>query len=76
MHTINSACCGMAGSFGLEASHLAISMRMAEHSLLPAVREAGPQDWILADGSSCRAQIKIGCARESHHVASMLAAHL
>jgi Fe-S oxidoreductase len=66
----------MAGSFGLEASHLKVSMRMAEASLLPAVRAAGPQDWIVADGASCRSQIHIGAARQAHHVASVLAAHL
>ncbi len=76
VHAIESACCGMAGSFGLEASHLSVSTRMAEASLLPAVREAGPQDWIVADGASCRAQIHIGSTRTAHHVASVLAAHL
>jgi Fe-S oxidoreductase len=76
VHSIDSACCGMAGSFGLEASHLRVSMRMAEATLLPTIRQAGAQDWIVTDGSSCRAQISIGSARQAHHVASVLAAHL
>ena len=38
--TIKSGCCGMAGSFGYEAEHYEISMKMAELDLLPAVREA------------------------------------
>ena len=72
---IESSCCGMAGSFGYEAEHHAVSMQMAEASLLPAVRAAGDA-WIVADGASCRHQIADGAGRESLHVARVLAAHL
>jgi FAD/FMN-containing dehydrogenase/Fe-S oxidoreductase len=72
---IESSCCGMAGSFGYEAEHHAVSMQMAELSLLPAVRAAGDA-WIVADGASCRHQIADGTGRESLHVARVLAAHL
>jgi FAD/FMN-containing dehydrogenase/Fe-S oxidoreductase len=72
---IESACCGMAGSFGYEAEHHDISMRMAELSLLPAVR-AAPAATIVADGTSCRHQIADGAGREALHVARVLAAHL
>ena len=37
---IEGSCCGMAGSFGYEAEHYEVSMKMAEASLLPAVRAA------------------------------------
>ena len=37
---VESSCCGMAGSFGYDASHYDVSMRMAELALLPAVRAA------------------------------------
>ncbi|PMS37516.1 FAD/FMN-containing dehydrogenase [Trinickia symbiotica] len=70
--TIESSCCGMAGSFGYEAEHYQTSMAMAELSLLPAVREAGDA-LIVADGMSCRHQIADGAQREALHVARILA---
>jgi len=57
---IESSCCGMAGSFGVEAAHYDISMRMAELSLLPAVRATTADTLIVADGTSCRHQIDDG----------------
>ena len=72
---IESSCCGMAGSFGFEAEHHAVSMQMAELSLLPAVR-AAPDAIIVADGTSCRHQIADGAGREALHAARVLAAHL
>lgn len=72
---IESSCCGMAGSFGYEASHYAVSMQMAELSLLPAVR-AQPDAIVVADGTSCRHQIQDGAQREALHVAQLLAHQL
>lgn len=69
---IESSCCGMAGSFGYEAEHHAVSMQMAELALLPAVRAAAPQAWILASGTSCRHQIRDGAGREALHLAQVL----
>lgn len=69
---IESSCCGMAGAFGYEAAHHEVSMRMAEASLLPAVRQAGPDTLIVADGTSCRHQIADGAGREALHVARVL----
>jgi len=69
---IESSCCGMAGSFGYDAGHFDISMKMAELSLLPAVRQAGPDDLIVADGTSCRHQIADGAGRQAEHVARVL----
>ncbi|MDZ4400495.1 FAD-binding and (Fe-S)-binding domain-containing protein, partial [Hydrogenophaga sp.] len=69
---IESSCCGMAGSFGYEASHHAVSMQMAELSLLPAVR-AAPDAIVVADGTSCRHQIHDGAQREAVHVSRLLA---
>ncbi len=54
---IASSCCGMAGAFGYQAETQDESRAMAEAGLLPAVRAAGPEDWIVADGTSCRHQI-------------------
>ena len=74
---VESSCCGMAGSFGYEAAHYDVSMRMAELSLLPAVRDADEHTLIVADGTSCRHQIADGTresgAREARHVVRILA---
>jgi FAD/FMN-containing dehydrogenase/Fe-S oxidoreductase len=76
VRVIESSCCGMAGAFGYEAEHYEISMRMAERSLLPAVRAAPPEAWIVADGTSCRQQIADGAGRTALHVARVLASAL
>ncbi len=76
VETVESSCCGMAGSFGYEAKHYDVSMRMAEASLLPKVREAGEHTLIVADGTSCRHQIQDGTRREAVHVARVLEAAL
>ena len=76
VEAIVSSCCGMAGSFGYEAEHADASMKMAELSLLPAVRDAGEDAWIVADGTSCRHQILDGAGREALHVAKVLEAAL
>jgi Fe-S oxidoreductase len=77
VEVIESSCCGMAGSFGYEAEHYDVSMKMAEQSLLPAVRKAGADTLIVADGTSCRHQIADGTRstgrREALHVARVLA---
>lgn len=73
---ITASCCGMAGSFGYEAKHYDISLRMGELDLLPAIRQTGGETWIIADGTSCRAQIRHGTERTPHHAAQILAAAL
>jgi Fe-S oxidoreductase len=70
---IESSCCGMAGAFGYEPAHLEISQRMAEAALLPAVRRAAADTVIVADGTSCRHQIRDGAQREALHVTRILA---
>jgi FAD/FMN-containing dehydrogenase/Fe-S oxidoreductase len=70
--TIETSCCGMAGAFGYEAEHYDVSMRMAEIALLPAVRKAAPSALIVADGFSCRHQIRDGSGREAVHVARVM----
>ncbi|MDE0002349.1 MAG: FAD-binding protein [Rhodospirillaceae bacterium] len=69
---IASGCCGMAGSFGYEAEHYETSMKMAELDLLPQVRKANSNTLIVADGTSCRTQIKHGSGRDALHVARVL----
>jgi FAD/FMN-containing dehydrogenase/Fe-S oxidoreductase len=70
--TIESSCCGMAGAFGYDAKHIDVSLKMAELALLPAVRKAGADDLIVADGTSCRHQIQDGAGREAVHVMRVL----
>ena len=72
LETVESSCCGMAGSFGYEAGHYEISMKMGELSLLPRVRAAAAETVIVADGTSCRQQIAHGAGREAVHVARLL----
>ena len=70
--SIESSCCGMAGSFGYEAEHYEVSMKMAEADLLPAVRAAPADALLVADGTSCRHQIADGTGRAALHVARVL----
>jgi len=76
VETVESSCCGMAGAFGYDAETIEISRAMGELSLLPTVRAAALDTWIVADGTSCRHQIKDGTGREAQHVARLLAASL
>ncbi len=69
---IESSCCGMSGAFGYGAATIDVSLAMAELSLLPAVRKAGAEDLVVADGTSCRHQIRDGAEREALHVARVL----
>ena len=73
VESITSSCCGMAGAFGYDARHYAVSMAMAEDALLPAVRAADADTIIVADGTSCRHQIRDGAKREAWHVARVIA---
>ena len=69
---IDSGCCGMAGSFGYEADHYELSMKMAERRLLPAIRSADERTLIAAAGVSCRQQIADGTGRVALHPAEIL----
>jgi Fe-S oxidoreductase len=76
VETVETSCCGMAGAFGYGADTYDTSMAMAELSLLPAVRKADAGTIVVADGTSCRHQIKDGTGREPLHVARVLAMSL
>ena len=69
---VDSSCCGMAGSFGYEAEHYDISLKMGERRLLPTVREQTADVIIAAAGVSCRQQIKHGTGRQALHPAEVL----
>ena len=72
VRTVESSCCGMAGSFGYDAKHYDVSMKMGELALLPAVRAAKADTLVVADGTSCRHQIADGARRDAVHVAVVL----
>jgi Fe-S oxidoreductase len=72
VETIETSCCGMAGSFGYEREHYDISMKMAELDLLPKVRQASAETVLVADGTSCRHQIEHGTGRNAMHVARVV----
>ena len=72
-HTLDSGCCGLAGSFGFEAGEkYDVSMAAGERVLFPAVREAADDTLIVADGFSCREQIAHGTDRGALHLAEVL----
>lgn len=69
---IPSGCCGMAGSFGYEREHYALSQAIAELVLFPALRQASAEVLIAAPGTSCRHQIRDGLGRQALHPAEIL----
>jgi FAD/FMN-containing dehydrogenase/Fe-S oxidoreductase len=69
----NAGCCGLAGSFGYEAEHYALSMTIGEGRLFPAVRSTGADVLLAASGTSCRQQIAHGTGRQAQHPIELLA---
>lgn len=53
-----TGCCGMAGSFGYEKENYAISLKMAEQNLMGKLKNLDEETLIVANGTSCREQIK------------------
>ncbi|AEK45212.1 FAD-binding and (Fe-S)-binding domain-containing protein [Amycolatopsis mediterranei] len=73
---LDSGCCGLAGNFGFEKGHLDVSKACAERVLLPRVRDADPGTTLLADGFSCRTQVREFGGHDGHHLAELLASAL
>jgi FAD/FMN-containing dehydrogenase/Fe-S oxidoreductase len=69
-------CCGLAGNFGVERGHYDVSVAVAETALLPAVRAAGQDATVLADGFSCRTQLDHLAGLRGTHLAELLASRL
>jgi len=72
LESLDSGCCGMAGSFGFEREKYEISRAVGERVLLPAVRGAAPETLIVSDGFSCREQIAQLTGRRAFHLAEIL----
>jgi FAD/FMN-containing dehydrogenase/Fe-S oxidoreductase len=69
---LDSGCCGMAGSFGFEIEHYEVSQKCGERILLPRVRETPPENFVIAEGFSCREQIEQLADRRALHTAEVL----
>lgn len=69
---IPSGCCGMAGGFGYEDEHYAISQQVGELVLFPAVRAKAVDEIVVAAGTSCRHQIKDGTHVKALHPVEVL----
>jgi FAD/FMN-containing dehydrogenase/Fe-S oxidoreductase len=72
VETFDSTCCGMAGSFGYEAEHYEMSLKIGELGVLPKMRAAAPETILSANGTSCRHQIADVTGREAHHLVRIL----
>lgn len=72
---LDAGCCGLAGSFGFEAEHYELSMRVGGLRLFPAVREQPPAATVVATGVSCRQQIAHGAGRAAVHPLELLRRH-
>ena len=73
---IDSACCGMAGSFGFETEHYEISRAMAERTLIPTIREMPESERLLITGTSCRQQLDHFSSKTPIHLVEALAESL
>nr|WP_274389656.1 FAD-binding and (Fe-S)-binding domain-containing protein [Paraburkholderia tagetis] len=68
---LDTGCCGMAGSFGFNTEHYELSMKIAEDSLLPKLRKASPDAWVVTNGFSCKEQIA-ATGKHSIHMAELM----
>jgi FAD/FMN-containing dehydrogenase/Fe-S oxidoreductase len=77
VEVLDAGCCGLAGNFGFEKGHYDVSVACAEDQLLPAIRQADPETVLIADGFSCRTQIReLTTHSQPRHTVQLLAAAL
>jgi Fe-S oxidoreductase len=73
VEVLDSGCCGMAGAFGYDRDHFEVSRAIGARVLIPALEAAPPETIIVADGFSCRSQIRHFCpSRRPMHLAEVL----
>ncbi|MGA7621811.1 FAD-binding and (Fe-S)-binding domain-containing protein [Candidatus Binatus sp.] len=73
LEVLDAGCCGMAGAFGYDRGHFEVSKAIGERVLIPAIEKAPPEAIIVADGFSCRSQIRHFCpSRRPMHLAEVL----
>nr|WP_275424794.1 FAD-linked oxidase C-terminal domain-containing protein [Streptomyces sp. SID13726] len=68
----SAGCCGLAGNFGMEKGHYDISAKIAQDGIL-AKASASPDRRILADGFSCRTQVRDLAGLDSRHLVQVIA---
>ncbi|CAN0593284.1 unnamed protein product, partial [Laminaria digitata] len=73
VRTLQTGCCGMAGSFGYATHRYELSMKIGEQALFPSVRALSPDDVLIAPGTSCRHQILDGTSKHALHPIEALA---
>lgn len=69
---LDAGCCGLAGSFGFQAEHYDVSLKIAEHQMLPKIRAASADTLIVSNGFSCRQQIEHCTGREVLGLAELM----
>jgi Fe-S oxidoreductase len=69
---LDAGCCGMAGSFGYYKEHYEVSESIADRRLLPEARKMGPEDVLVATGTSCRHQVAELCGAKAQHPAILI----
>jgi FAD/FMN-containing dehydrogenase/Fe-S oxidoreductase len=69
-------CCGLAGNFGAQRGHEQVSRAVAALDLLPALERMPPDALVIADGFSCRTQIRSLAGRRALHLAEVLASRI
>jgi FAD/FMN-containing dehydrogenase/Fe-S oxidoreductase len=73
LEVLDAGCCGMAGAFGYERTHFEVSRAIGARVLFPAIDLAPSDAIIVADGFSCRSQIRHFCpSRRPLHLAEVL----
>ncbi len=73
LEVLDAGCCGMAGAFGYDREHFEVSKAIAARVLIPTIEKAPPEAFIVADGFSCRSQIRHFCpSRRPMHLAEVL----
>ena len=76
---MDTGCCGMAGTFGYEAEHYELSMKVGELKVFPQIRELGTRDKelkLVSSGAACRLQIRQGTGVGAVHPIVLVANQL
>ena len=74
VEVLDSGCCGMAGAFGYDRENYQLSAKIGERVLIPKLRASSSDTIVIADGFSCRSQIRHFCPdRKPLHIAQVLA---
>ena len=76
LRQVEPGCCGMAGVFGYEKKHYALSEKIGSRYLFPTIEQSESTSEVVAAGFSCRSQIGHFTEKQARHPAEILAAAL